>query len=125
MLRAEVPKVPVLLVVLVLLVAVGVRQLGDVRRLSVTYTATAAGTAGCLAMSGFTRDTKRYGDRLVYEALGSKWGRYHGVHCGCPHSWVTEHAEPVGFEVVGSGSGWVALVGPGLTEGVECLCQNR
>jgi hypothetical protein len=28
-------------------------------------------------MSGFTRDPKRYGDKLVYEALGSKRRRYH------------------------------------------------
>lgn len=70
-------------------------------------------------MSGFTRDTKRYGDRLVYEALGSKWGRYHGKHCGCGLNWVTAHAEPAGFTVVRQGNGWVALVGPGLTEGVD------
>ena len=31
-------------------------------------------------MSGFTRDTQRYGDKLVYEALGSKWRRYHDTH---------------------------------------------
>lgn len=70
-------------------------------------------------MSGFTRDTKYYGDRLVYEALGSKWGRYHGTHCGCELYWVTEHAEPAGFTVVREGNSWVALVGPGLTEGVD------
>ncbi|MFD3421022.1 hypothetical protein [Streptomyces decoyicus] len=34
-------------------------------------------------MSGFTRDTKYYGDRLVYEPLESKWGRYHATHCRC------------------------------------------
>jgi len=34
-------------------------------------------------MSGFTRDRRRYGDRLVYEALENKWQRYHGRHCGC------------------------------------------
>ncbi|MEV4182914.1 hypothetical protein AB0J28_15915 [Streptosporangium canum] len=34
-------------------------------------------------MSGFTRDTQRYGDKLVYEALGSKWRRYHDTHCRC------------------------------------------
>lgn len=70
-------------------------------------------------MSGFTRDIKRYGDQLVYEALGSKWGRYHGSHCGCGLDWVSAHAEPAGFTVVRQGSGWVALVGPGLTEGVD------
>ncbi|TVL87802.1 hypothetical protein [Streptomyces sp. SAJ15] len=32
---------------------------------------------------------------------------------------MTEHAEPAGFTVVKSGSGWVALTGPGLTEGVD------
>lgn len=70
-------------------------------------------------MSGFTRDAKRYGDRLAYEALGSKWRRYHDTHCGCGLNWVTEHAEPAGFTVVKSGSGWVALTGPGLTEDVD------
>lgn len=70
-------------------------------------------------MSGFTRDTKRYGDKLVYEALGSKWRRYHDTHCGCGLNWVTEHAEPAGFTVVRSGTGWVALTGPGLTEDVD------
>ncbi|MFC4016029.1 hypothetical protein ACFOY2_53080 [Nonomuraea purpurea] len=70
-------------------------------------------------MSGFTRDTKRYGDNLVYEALGSKWRRYHDTHCGCGLNWVTEHAEPAGFTVVRSGTGWVALTGPGLTEDVD------
>lgn len=39
-------------------------------------------------MSGFTRDTKRYGDKLVYEALGSKWRRYHDGHCGCGLNWL-------------------------------------
>jgi hypothetical protein len=70
-------------------------------------------------MSGFTRDTKRYGDKLVYEALGSKWRRYHDTHCRCGLNWVTEHAEPAGFTVVRSGTGWVALTGPGLTENVD------
>ncbi|GAA0930537.1 hypothetical protein [Nonomuraea longicatena] len=70
-------------------------------------------------MSGFTRDTKRYGDKLVYEALGSKWRRYHDTHCRCGLNWVTEHAEPAGFTVVRSGTGWVALTGPGLTDGVD------
>ncbi|WP_285509604.1 hypothetical protein [Streptomyces sp. NBRC 13847] len=32
---------------------------------------------------------------------------------------MTEHAEPAGFTVVKSGSGWVALAGPGLTEDVD------
>ncbi|SDK42994.1 hypothetical protein SAMN05421874_107294 [Nonomuraea maritima] len=70
-------------------------------------------------MSGFTRDTKRYGDRLVYEALGSKWRRYHDTHCRCGLNWVTEHAEPAGFTVVRSDTGWVALIGPGQTEDVD------
>lgn len=69
-------------------------------------------------MSGFTRDSKHYGDRLVYEALGSKWDRYHS-HCGCGQDWLSAHAEPAGFTVVRKGSGFVALVGPGLTEGVD------
>lgn len=68
-------------------------------------------------MSGFTRGG-RYGDRLVYEALYSKWARYHR-HCGCREDWVETHALPAGFTIVKEGSGWVALVGPGLTEGVD------
>ncbi|MGP3991643.1 hypothetical protein [Streptomyces sp. 3N207] len=70
-------------------------------------------------MSGFTRDTKYYGDQLVYEALGSKWGRYHSTHCGCGRDWVSAHAESAGFTVVRSGRGFVALTGPGLTKGVD------
>ena len=70
-------------------------------------------------MSGFTRDTKYYGDQLVYEALGSEWGRYHSTHCGCGRDWVSAHAESAGFTVVRSGSGFVALTGPGLTKGVD------
>jgi hypothetical protein len=69
-------------------------------------------------MSGFTRDSKHYGDRLVYEALMSKWDRHHS-RCGCGQDWVTSHAEPAGFAVVRRGSGFVALVGPGLTEDVD------
>ena len=65
------------------------------------------------------RDTQHYGDRLAYEALGSKWRRYHDNHCGFGQNWVTVHAERAGFAVVRSGSGWVALTGPGLTEGVD------
>ena len=70
-------------------------------------------------MSGFTRDTYHYGDKLVYEALHSKWDRYHGTHCRCGQDWITAHAEPAGFTVVRSGSGFTALTGPGLTEGVD------
>lgn len=69
-------------------------------------------------VSGFTRNTQHYGDRLVYEALLSKWSRYH-ARCGCGNNWITHHAEPAGFTVVREGSGFVALVGPGLTEGVD------
>lgn len=69
-------------------------------------------------MSGFTRDTKHYGDRLVYEALRSKWHRYH-THCGCLNNWITHHAEPAGFTVIREGSGFVALTGPGLTDDVD------
>lgn len=69
-------------------------------------------------MSGFTRDHHHYGDRLVYEALTSKWDRYH-ARCGCGRDWVTAHAEPAGFAVVRNGSGFVALIGPGLTEDVD------
>lgn len=63
-------------------------------------------------MSGY----RGRGSRLVYEALTRKWGRYHDRHCGCGHDWVTAHAEPAGLSVVGGGSGFVVLVGPGLTE---------
>ncbi|MER5375896.1 hypothetical protein [Streptomyces sp. NPDC002553] len=59
------------------------------------------------------------GDELVCGALGRKWRRYHDTHCGCGLNWVTEHAEPAGFTVVRAASGWVVLVGPGLTEGVD------
>ncbi|MFF4653572.1 hypothetical protein [Streptomyces sp. NPDC001380] len=69
-------------------------------------------------MSGFTRDTTHYGDRLVYEALRTKWSRYH-ARCGCGQDWVAAHAVPAGFTVVREGSGFVALVGPELTEGVD------
>ncbi|WP_433635493.1 hypothetical protein [Nocardia sp. CA-120079] len=69
-------------------------------------------------MSGFTRDSYHYGDRLVYEALLSKWGRYHR-NCGCGMDWISAHAEPAGFTVVRAGGGFVALTGPGLTEGVD------
>ncbi|MEV7237849.1 hypothetical protein AB0N06_29020 [Streptomyces sp. NPDC051020] len=71
-------------------------------------------------MSGFTRDTKYYGDRLVYEPLESKWSRYHANHCGCGQDWLTAHAIPAGFTVLRRGrTGYYGLVGPGLTEGVN------
>lgn len=80
------------------------------------------GSVGALCqtviMSGFTRDTLHYGDRLVYEALLGKWDRYH-VQCGCRQDWILAHAEPAGFRVARRGSGFVALVGPSLTEGVN------
>ncbi|WP_150136197.1 hypothetical protein [Streptomyces hyaluromycini] len=70
-------------------------------------------------MSGFARDTKYYGDRLVYEPLQSKWDRYHATHCGCGQD-LTAHAVPAGFTVIPRGtSGYYGLVGPGLTEGVD------
>ena len=69
-------------------------------------------------MSGFTKDPLRYGGVLVYEALESKWARYH-ARCGCGVDWVEGHAVPAGFQVVGRGAGWVALTGPHLTEGVD------
>lgn len=82
-------------------------------------------------MSGFTRHVKRYGDRLVYEALDSKWRRYHQQHCAglrthrpgwqernCTGNWL-DHATAAGFTVVHKGRGFVALTGPGLTEGVD------
>ncbi len=71
------------------------------------------------AVSGFCLDTTRFGDRLVYVALGSQWLRYHDVSCGCGLDWVTVHAEAAGLTAVQCGDGWVALVGPGLTEDVD------
>ncbi|WP_232542629.1 hypothetical protein [Streptomyces sp. QHH-9511] len=71
-------------------------------------------------MSGFARDPKYYGDRLVYEPLESKWSRYHATHCGCGQDWLTAHAIPAGFTVIPRGrTGYYGLVGPGLTEGVD------
>ncbi|MGW6570059.1 hypothetical protein [Streptomyces sp. NPDC054975] len=71
-------------------------------------------------MSGFARDPKYYGDRLVYEPLESKWSRYHNTHCGCGQDWLTAHAIPAGFTVIPRGkTGYYGLVGPGLTEGVD------
>ncbi|MFJ1936634.1 hypothetical protein ACIOGZ_28730 [Kitasatospora sp. NPDC088160] len=71
-------------------------------------------------MSGFIRDSKYYGDRLVYEPLESKWRRYHATHCGCGGDWLEDHAVPAGFTVLPRGkSGYYGLVGPGLTEGVD------
>lgn len=71
-------------------------------------------------MSGFARDTKYYGDRLVYEPLDSKWRRYHATHCGCGQDWLTAHALPAGFTVLPRGrTGYYGLIGPGLTEGVD------
>ncbi|MEU4606249.1 hypothetical protein AB0F43_24935 [Kribbella sp. NPDC023972] len=56
---------------------------------------------------------------MVYEALYTKWGRYHGSRCTCGQDWVQAHALPAGFRVVREGNGFVALVGPGLTVGVD------
>lgn len=71
-------------------------------------------------MSGFARDPKHYGDRLVYEPLETKWRRYHANHCDCGQDWLTAHAIPAGFTVIPRGnSGYYGLVGPGLTEGVD------
>ncbi|MFG2563067.1 hypothetical protein [Streptomyces sp. NPDC048496] len=71
-------------------------------------------------MSGFARDTKYYGDRLVYEPLESKWSRYHATHCDCGQDWLTAHAVPAGFTVLPRGkTGYYGLVGPGLTEDVD------
>lgn len=69
-------------------------------------------------MSGFTRDALHYGDELIYEALQGKWRRYHR-HCGCGQDWVEAHAIPAGFRVIRRRPGFVALAGPGLTEGVD------
>lgn len=71
-------------------------------------------------MSGFARDTKYYGDRLVYEPLESKWSRYHARHCGCGQDWLEAHVIPAGFTVLPRGrTGYYGLAGPGLTEGVD------
>jgi hypothetical protein len=69
-------------------------------------------------LSGFTRDTHHYGDELVYEALLTKWNRYHD-RCRCGNDWITHHVEQGGFTVVREGSGFIALTGPGLTEDVD------
>ncbi|MEU0256680.1 hypothetical protein ABZ299_30335 [Streptomyces sp. NPDC006184] len=71
-------------------------------------------------MSGFVRDPKYYGDRLVYEPLERKWAGYHAQHCGCGRDWLEAHAVPAGFTVILRGrTGYYGLVGPGLTEGVD------
>ncbi|WP_328506006.1 hypothetical protein [Streptomyces sp. NBC_00391] len=71
-------------------------------------------------MSGFARDPKYYGDRLVYEPLERKWAVYHARHCGCGQDWLEAHAVPAGFTVIPRGkTGYYGLVGPGLTEGVD------
>ncbi|KOU84334.1 MULTISPECIES: DUF3072 domain-containing protein [unclassified Streptomyces] len=78
-------------------------------------------------MSGFARDPKYYGDRLVYEPLERKWAGYHARHCGCGLDWLEGHAVPAGFTVIPRGrTGYYGLVGPGLTEGVgeEALTTN-
>ncbi|MFE9574633.1 hypothetical protein ACFYMW_40055 [Streptomyces sp. NPDC006692] len=78
-------------------------------------------------MSGFARDPKYYGDRLVYEPLDSKWSRYHAQHCGCGENWLEAHALPAGFTMIPRGrTGYYGLVGPRLTEGVdeEALTAN-
>jgi len=78
-------------------------------------------------VSGVARNRKRYGDdRLVYEVLESTWWRYHARHCPgtpereCTGDWL-DHAVAAGFTVIryGRGGRYVALTGPGLTEGVD------
>jgi len=68
-------------------------------------------------MSGFTRDPEQYGDLLVYEALESKWSRNHR-HCECGQHWQS-HISAAGFAIVRTEVGFVAITGPGLTEGVD------
>jgi hypothetical protein len=71
-------------------------------------------------VSGFARNPKYYGDRLVYEPLERKWAGYHARHCGCGRDWLDAHAAPAGFTVLPRGrTGYYGLVGPGLTEGVD------
>ena len=55
----------------------------------------------------------------MYELLESTWRRYHAHHCGCDQDWLSAHAEPAGFTVVRDGGGFLALIGPDLTEGVN------
>ena len=78
-----------------------------------------AGLCGTIRVSRFTRGTLYYGERLVYEALTSKWDLHDGNYCGCVGDWVSAHAEPAGFKVVRDGGGFVAPVRPALTEGVD------
>lgn len=70
-------------------------------------------------MSGFVRGGRRYGNRLVYEAQLSRWERHHNRHCRCGQDWLTDHLQRAGLTVLASGYGWAAIVGPGLTEGVD------
>lgn len=65
------------------------------------------------------RGGRRYGDRLVYEALLSRWDRHHARHCRCGKDWVTDHLPAAGITVLATGNGWAVLVGPGLTEDVD------
>ena len=70
-------------------------------------------------MSGFTRSAYWYGDALVYEALHTKWARYHARHClrSCNGDWLTHALER--FDMLRWDGGFVALVGPGLTVNVD------
>jgi hypothetical protein len=75
-------------------------------------------------VSGFTRDPYWYGGRLVYEPLPRRWQGYHDRHCPGPDErpectgWWVDHALDAGFEKIDHHP-YYALVGPGLTEGVD------
>ncbi|GAA2638551.1 hypothetical protein GCM10009863_64270 [Streptomyces axinellae] len=95
---------------------------GDRSVMRVTWDGVAPGMPGDTPwlVSGVERDAKYCGDRLVYAPLESKWSRCHARHCGCGQDWLTAHAIPAGFAVLPRGNtGYYALVGPGLTEGVD------
>lgn len=55
----------------------------------------------------------------MYEAQLSRWERHHNRHCRCGQDWLTDHLQRAGLTVLASGYGWAAIVGPGLTEGVD------
>jgi len=71
------------------------------------------------SVSGFTKNSKRYGNLLVYEMLLSKWYRHHDNYCGCEKDIIDAHVIPAGFSVIRKGDGYVTIVGPKLTEDVD------
>jgi hypothetical protein len=76
-------------------------------------------------VSGYTRRWYWYGDVLVYEALDTKWNRYHAAHCSgrlCTGDWLDHALER--FDLLRYDGGFVALVGPGLTVGHDLLSTD-